>query len=95
MHNCLRRFVRFAKNVMGVAPGATDAETAEKGIDAMAAFFRSIGMPTNLRELGVSPAEDDFRLLAKNCAIAVGGKIGSAMPLYEKDMEAIYRAAKE
>jgi alcohol dehydrogenase YqhD (iron-dependent ADH family) len=95
MHNCLHRFVRFAVNVMGVTPGATDAETAEKGIDALTAFFRSIGMPTNLRELGVSPAEDDFRLLAKNCAVAVGGKIGSAMPLYEKDMEAIYRAAKE
>ncbi|MBQ4423417.1 MAG: iron-containing alcohol dehydrogenase [Clostridia bacterium] len=95
MKNCLHRFVRFAVNVMGAAPGATDEETAEKGIDALAAFFRSIGMPTNLKELGVSPADDDFKLLAKNCAIAVGGKIGSAMPLYEKDMEAIYRAAKE
>ncbi len=95
MKNCLHRFVRFAVNVMGVAPGATDEETAEKGIDALTAFFRSIGMPTNLKELGVSPTEDDFKLLAKNCAIAVGGKIGSAMPLYEKDMEAIYRAAKE
>ena len=95
MKNCLHRFVRFAVNVMGAAPGATDEETAEKGIDALAAFFRSIGMPTNLKELGVSPADDDFKLLAKNCAIAVGGRIGSAMPLYEKDMEAIYRAAKE
>ena len=95
MKNCLHRFVRFAVNVMGAAPGATDEETAEKGIDALTAFFRSIGMPTNLKELGVSPAEDDFKLLAKNCAIAVGGRIGSAMPLYEKDMEAIYRAAKE
>ncbi len=95
MKNCLHRFVRFAVNVMGAAPGATDEETAEKGIDALTAFFRSIGMPTNLKELGVSPTDDDFKLLAKNCAIAVGGKIGSAMPLYEKDMEAIYRAAKE
>ena len=95
MKNCLHRFVRFAVNVMGAAPGATDEETAEKGIDALTAFFRSIGMPTSLKELGVSPADDDFKLLAKNCAIAVGGRIGSAMPLYEKDMEAIYRAAKE
>ncbi|MBR0508410.1 MAG: iron-containing alcohol dehydrogenase [Clostridia bacterium] len=95
MHGCLHRFVRFATNVAGVTPGATDEETALKGIDAMAAFFRSIGMPTNLKDLGVSPTEDEIRLLAKNCAIAVGGRIGSAMPLYEKDMEAIYRAAKE
>ena len=95
MKNCLPRFVRFAKNVMQVEPGETDEETALKGIDAMAAFFRSIGMPTNLKELGVSPTEEEFKLLAKNCAIAVGGKVGSAMPLYESDMEAIYRIAAE
>ena len=59
----------------------------------MAAFFRSIGMPTNLKELGVNPAEEEIKLLAKNCAIATGGKVGSAMPLYEADMEAIYRMA--
>ena len=93
MNNCLPRFVRFAKNVMQVEPGATDEETAQKGIDAMAAFFRSIGMPTNLRELGVSPSEEDILLLAKNCAIAVGGKVGSAKPLYEADMANIYRMA--
>ena len=93
MKNCLPRFVRFAKNVMQVEPGETDEETALKGIDAMAAFFRSIGMPTNLKELGVNPAEEEIKLLAKNCAIATGGKVGSAMPLYEADMEAIYRMA--
>jgi alcohol dehydrogenase YqhD (iron-dependent ADH family) len=93
MKNCLPRFVRFAKNVMQVEPGETDEETALKGIDAMAAFFRSIGMPTNLKELGVSPTEEEFKLLAKNCAIAVGGKVGSAMPLHEADMEAIYKMA--
>ena len=95
MKNCLPRFVRFAKNVMQVEPGANDAETALKGIEAMAAFFRSIGMPTTLKELGVSPTEEEFKLLAKNCAVATGGKIGSARPLYEADMEAIYKMAAE
>ena len=95
MKNCLPRFVRFAKNVMQVEPAANDAETALKGIEAMAAFFRSIGMPTTLKELGVSPTEEEFKLLAKNCAVATGGKIGSAMPLYEADMEAIYKMAAE
>lgn len=92
--NCLPRFVRFAKNVMQVE-GATDEETALLGISAMEDFFRSIGMPTNLRELGVCPSEDDILLLAKNCAIATNGKVGSAMPLYEADMANIYRMAKE
>lgn len=93
MQHCLTRFARFAMYVMQVKPCATDEETALKGIEAMEDFFRSIGMPTNLKELGVEPAEDEIRLLAKNCAIATGGKIGSAMVLYEEDMANIFRLA--
>ena len=93
MKNCMHRFVRFAMYVMDVKPCPTDEETALKGVEAMEDFFRSIGMPTNLQELGVSPSGDDIRLLAKNCAIAVGGKVGSAMVLRESDMEAIYKMA--
>ena len=93
MSSCLTRFVRFAMYVHGIKPCATDEETALKGIEAMEDFFRSIGMPTNLKELGVEPSEDDIKLLAKNCAIATGGKIGSAKVLVESDMEAIYKMA--
>jgi len=93
MNSCMTRFVRFAMYVLDVKPCATDEETAMKGIEAMEEFFRSIGMPTNLKELGVEPSEDDIKLLAKNCAIATGGKIGSAMVLREEDMENIYRMA--
>jgi len=93
--NCLPRFVRFAETVMQVTPGATDEETALKGIAALEAFFRSIGMPTNLKELGVSPSEQDILLLAHNCAIAVGGRIGSAMVLHEEDMANIFRMANK
>ncbi len=93
MNSCLTRFVRFAMYVHGIKPCATDEETALKGIEAMEDFFRSIGMPTNLKELGVSPSEDDIKLLAKNCAIATGGKIGSAKVLREEDMANIFRMA--
>ena len=93
MSHCLTRFVRFALYVHGIKPCATDEETALKGIEATEDFFRSIGMPTNLKELGVSPSEDEIKLLAKNCAIAVGGKVGSAMVLREEDMANIYRMA--
>ena len=91
--DCLPRFVRFAANVMGVEPQASDEETALLGIAAMEDFFRSIGMPTNLKELGVRPSEEDILLLAHNCAVATGGKVGSAKKLYETDMANIYRMA--
>ncbi len=82
-------------NVMGVAPGASDEETALSGIAAMEEFFRSIGMPVTIRELlGKEIAEEEIGLLAKNCALATGGKVGSAMALYEEDMANIFRMAR-
>ena len=93
--NNLHRFVKFAINVMGVNPGASDEETALLGIAAMEDFFRSIGMPVTIRELlGREITEEEVRLLAHNCALATGGKVGSAMVLYEEDMANIFRMAK-
>ena len=40
--NCLPRFVRFARNVMGVEAGLSDEETALRGIENMEDFFHSI-----------------------------------------------------
>ena len=78
---------------MGIADDTVES-TALKGIEAMEAFFRDIHMPTNLRELDVSPTEEEFALLAQKCAIATGGKIGSAKVLHEAEMLAIYKMAK-
>ena len=89
----LPRFARYAVNVMGVEPGATDAETAEKGIHAMEDFYRSIGMPTNMRELGIAPTDAQLRAMAASCAQACGGSKGSARVLFEEDMYNIYKMA--
>jgi alcohol dehydrogenase YqhD (iron-dependent ADH family) len=91
--NCLPRFRRFAVNVMGVEPTGSDEEIALKGIEALEAFFRRIHMPTNLRELGVKPTEDELRDMAHKCAVGVNGAKGSARLLREADMLAIYRAS--
>ena len=89
----LPRFVCYAVNVMGVEPGATDAETAEKGIRAMEDFYRSIGMPTSMRELGLAPTDAQLRAMAASCAQACGGSKGSARVLFEEDMYNIYKMA--
>ena len=91
--NCLPRFRRFAVNVMGVEPVGDNDEIALKGIEALEAFFRRIHMPTNLRELGVTPTEDELRDMAHKCAVGVNGAKGSARLLREEDMLAIYRAS--
>ena len=91
--DCLPRFKKFAVNVMGVEPAGSDEEIALKGIEAMEAFFRSIHLPTNLRELGIDPSDEDLATMARKCAAGVNGSGGSARLLNEEDMLAIYRAS--
>ena len=92
--SCLPRFVKFALNVMGVEPGATDRETAQRGICAMEEYYRSVGMPTNMKELGIQPTDQQIHEMAVSCAEACGGHKGSAKVLYQDDFEAIYHLAK-
>ena len=87
------RFAKFGINVLGVEAGANDEETALRGIAAMEDFFRSIHMPTNLRELGVNPTDEEYKLLAEGCFKATNGGIGSILRLKLEDMEKIYRLA--
>ena len=91
--DCLPRFVKYAINVMKVEPGSTDEETALKGIEAMEDFYRQINMPTNMKELGIEPTEEQILEMTRSCAQAAGGKKGSAKILYPEDMAAIYRMA--
>ncbi len=91
--SCLNRFVSFALNVMQVAPGATDEETALKGIEAMKQFYICIGMPVTLKELGVEPTEEQMHFMAHQCAELSGGHRGQAKSLDEEDMLKIYHMA--
>ena len=93
--NCLPRFVKFAVNVMGVdAVGLSEEEVALRGIEEMEHFYRKIGMPTNLTELGVNPTYEQIQEMATSCENASNGKgIGSAKRLYLDDMAKIYEMA--
>ncbi len=70
--NGLDKFVRFAKQVWDVsADGKTENEIALEGIQALVDFIKEIGLPTTLRELGMT----DKQLLpdiAASCNIAPG-----------------------
>lgn len=88
------RFARFAVRVLGVAPQENDTDTALKGVEAMEDFYRDIGMPTSLRELGVEVTEEQVRELARKCVLATPYGVGAVKRLSEEDMAAIYRMAR-
>lgn len=67
-----RKFQKFAVNVWGISPkGKTEEELARAGVEALADFIREIGLPTTLRELGVSESTD-LKAIADSCNLAPG-----------------------
>lgn len=85
------RFYQFAVNVMGCPPN-TDVmeETAMRGIEETENFFRSLGMPTNLSELGITPTDAQLDELAYKCSYGRTRTIGNYTPLDEKAIREIY-----
>lgn len=94
MADCLLRFVDYAKNVMGVKLSGTDEEIAEAGISAMENFYHQIGMPVNMKELGINPTDEQIKEMAERCIKASGEYTGSAKKLTEDDMIRIYTNAR-
>ena len=82
------RFVRFAKNVMGLC-GEDDAALAQAGIDALEAYFRSTGIPMTLGELNIG--EEHFNAMAEH-ATRVGRLENAFVPLTREDIVEIFRA---
>ena len=52
-HGDEAKFARFAVEVMGVPNTGTQAEKAEAGVDALAAFIKELGLPTTFAEAGI------------------------------------------
>lgn len=81
------RFAQFAINVMGEEAGADDSETALTGIEALKRFYREMGAPATLSDLGADKA--DSRELAEK-AVRIPGKLGGFKKLYAEDIAKIY-----
>ena len=90
-----RRFAQFARRVWAVDE-AGDEAAARLGIERQTAFFRSLGMPVSLPELGFGVLTDgDLADLAARCSYGHSRTIGSFRVLDEAAMAAVYRAANQ
>lgn len=88
----LERFVKFGVNILGISPEKEPYKIADESIDKMYAFFKSLGMPMTLREVGI----DDSRLEEMAHHIAVNEGLDSEyayVPLSEQDILSILKAA--
>ncbi|MDO4334972.1 MAG: iron-containing alcohol dehydrogenase [Bacteroidales bacterium] len=84
------KLAQFARRVFGVQE-ADDTKAAFAGISALKTFFKSIGMPTDMNELGIT--EPDIKLLSTKVVENKGAEFGNYIKVNEKVAEAIYRIA--
>ena len=85
------RFARFAVNVFGCEMDFAHPErTAQAGIRRLRDFFRTLGMPATLEEVG-GRAEDIPAMVAHRCEKPNGCPFGGFVKIQEADMEAILR----
>ncbi|MCI6859285.1 MAG: iron-containing alcohol dehydrogenase [Eubacterium sp.] len=87
--NTLNYFVDFARNVWGLS-GDDEWALAHAGIDALKKFFfETMGLPSNLKEVGITD-EKNFEIMAQK---ACEGSEGSFVPLSKEDIIEIFRMA--
>ena len=87
------RFAQWANRVMEVEINPADLEgTALEGIDRLSKFIKEVGLPTTLRELGVS-SEADIEVKAKKAFPNGDETLGGFSHLTRKDFVEILTAA--
>lgn len=79
-----KRVSQLASRVFGVTDG-------REGIRKLAAFYQSLGLPANLRKLGVR--QEDLATLSARVKRNPDGTCGHYLPLNDKDILEIYNLA--
>jgi alcohol dehydrogenase YqhD (iron-dependent ADH family) len=69
-------------------------KTALEGIKAMEDFYRFIGMPTSIREMGVELTDEQIHELAYKCSFKNTRTIGNFQILNMEDIGKIYSMAR-
>lgn len=81
------RFASFARGVFGVTE-TDDVMAAEKGIELMADYFKSIGMPSKLSDFNISAENIDK--LTEVCTFGYTRTVKSYIPLGQKEIKEIF-----
>lgn len=84
------KLAQYARRVFGIEE-ADDALAAAKGIEALKTFLHSIGMPVNMKELGVE--NPDCALLAEKVVENKGEVFGNYIKIDRPTAEEIYGIA--
>ncbi|NLZ48364.1 MAG: iron-containing alcohol dehydrogenase [Clostridiales bacterium] len=89
----LNRFLQFSTRVWDVdIHFSSPEEIALEGINRMIEFFKSIGLPVSLTEVGIN--DDKFEEMADKCTNFGQHTVGNFVKLNREDIINIYKLAK-
>ncbi len=89
----IKRFVQFAVRVWNVEQDFANPEkTVLEGIQKLEEFYKALGLPTRLSEIGIS--EKDFAGMADKCKRFDGDTVGNFIKLKGEDIKKIYKLAE-
>ena len=86
--NTVKKFREYGINVWGISSDLDDYEIANKAIDQTAAYFKEMGLPSTLTEVGIGTEKLD--IMAQKAASALEH---AYMPLTAEQVKEIYMAA--
>lgn len=84
----LWKYVDYGVNVWGIDSKLPEIEIAERAIEATAEFFRALGLPSSLKEVGIDRTK--FDIMAEK---AGSGLKKAFVSMDEKDVKAIFEKA--
>jgi alcohol dehydrogenase YqhD (iron-dependent ADH family) len=86
--NTVGKFVEYGVNVWGIDAGLDRFEIANRAIAETAAFFKKLGIPATLREVGIGG--ENLEVMARKSVACMSNGF---VPLRAEDVLAIFRAA--
>jgi alcohol dehydrogenase len=88
------RFAQLGLHVLNVKKSSFAVERiALEGILSMEEFFRQLGMPTSIKQLGIDVTDEMSGMLAARCC-GEDVQMGSIQKLGRKDMQILYQMAR-
>lgn len=93
MQKNMERFARYGRNIFQIESDDTEV-AAVRGIEKTEAFFKKIGMPTSITELGITLTDEIIEKLTNDCSRNKGRTVGTLKVLAHDDIRRIYNMAK-
>jgi alcohol dehydrogenase YqhD (iron-dependent ADH family) len=85
------RFKQFAVRVFDIDAFSISQEIAAiRGIEELKNFYRKIGMPVSLKDLGIS----DERIDEMSAKCTAWGPVGNFVKLYKEDVRKVFELAR-